>query len=270
MKKIWLAVIIICIVTACDVKPSLDDVKSSSDVLNSNSAAMKSTSDARKANSDSPTIIFNQDVAEAIKNYKVNYSRTRSEIEFENGRKVSDCKGYIDASPSRLKEGINNQIIMSEYLHCDVLSLIGNAPFSLVKDSVLYGKFLASRLDLRSFPSSLSQRLDDKRHTFNAVAGTAIKTELTSVSFESDDWHYRLELVASADVDRNGKNDWIVWWIDESRTGNYRAYQTLIIYDIDMIVETLTAVAYPKYTHSISSKKYDLFYTTYLKCAYRN
>ena len=51
-------------------------------------------------------------------------------------------------------------------------------------------------------------------------------------SDETAEWRYRLELVAISDIDKNGKPDWVLWLSDESKSGNYRGYQTLIAYDV--------------------------------------
>ncbi|MGD9386414.1 MAG: hypothetical protein PVF28_07655, partial [Thioalkalispiraceae bacterium] len=130
-----------------------------------------------------------------------------------------------------IKEGVNNQIIKNEYLECDVLSLLGDSSFTREKQKVSTGEALATRLDLRTFPSSLFRRVDDNAYTLKQVAGKQTSSTQHTVVYETDDWFYRLEVVAQADLNKNGEPDWIVWLFDEAKTGNYRSYQTLIIYD---------------------------------------
>lgn len=50
--------------------------------------------------------------------------------------------------------------------------------------------------------------------------------------YETKDTHYRLEVVATLDINNNAKTDRLLWLADEARTGIYRQYRTLIIYDV--------------------------------------
>jgi len=40
--------------------------------------------------------------------------------------------------------------------------------------------------------------------------------------------------VASGDINNNGKSNLVLLLIDEAKTGNYRAYSTLVAYDVDL------------------------------------
>lgn len=179
-------------------------------------------------------ILLNNDTTKAISRYSETASKKRVPVEFDSGEKADTCESYMRlAAKSTLKEDVANQLGKSEYLMCDVLAIVGNRKTIAgdIHKASAYGTALASRLDLRTFPSSLFQMLDENRHTLTQLNAKAVTTT-TSASSETDDWRYRLELVAVLDVDKNGKPDWVLWLSDESKSGNYRSYQTLIAYDV--------------------------------------
>lgn len=189
--------------------------------------------------------IYNADAAEAISQYKLTNKLLRTEIVFANGEKANNCEAYIKASKSsRINEAINNQLVKGEYLICDVLFLVGDEKFSVSKNNANFGKLLAQKLDLRSFPSSRFQMLDEKSHTLDKLTGD-LKIDATTASVESKDWFYSLELIADVDINKNGKADWIIWLVDEAKMGNYRSYQTLVAYDVDTGEGLLRAQNYP-------------------------
>lgn len=78
--------------------------------------------------------------------------------------------------------------------------------------------------------------LDEQKHSLNQLDEKAVKGESTTVIHETADGHYRLELVATLDVNNNGKADWVLWLADEAKSGNYRQYQTLIAYDVAPLI----------------------------------
>lgn len=179
-------------------------------------------------------ILLNDHAAKAISRYSEAVSKKRVPVEFDSGEKADTCESYTRLSAkSTLKEDVANQLGKSEYLMCDVLAIVGNRK-TLAGDihkTTSYGKALASRLDLRTFPSSFFQMLDEKKNTLTQLNSKVVTTSTSAIS-ETDEWRYRLELVAVLDVDKNGKPDWVVWLSDESKSGNYRGYQTLIAYDV--------------------------------------
>lgn len=180
-------------------------------------------------------ILLNDDAAKAVSRYSEAVSKKRVPVEFDSGEKADSCESYMRlAAKSTLKEDVANQLGKSEYLMCDILDIVGNRKIIAgdIHITTAYGTALASRLDLRTFPSSLFQMLDENKYTLAQLNARAVKTTTTSVSSETDEWRYRLELVAVLDVDKNGKLDWVMWLSDESKPGNYRGYQTLIAYDV--------------------------------------
>ena len=104
---------------------------------------------------------------------------------------------------------------------------------------------MSQKLDLRSFPSSFGPRLDDKSYTLEMIAASSLSVKSNSVLYESEDWSYKIELIAMSDVNGNKKEDWILWVTDESKGGNYRNYQTLVVYDVDMSKNNFSAQVYP-------------------------
>ncbi len=180
------------------------------------------------------THVFNADVASSLNNFKQSFNSKRAEIEFVSGIKVNSCDAYSkEVIKSKISEGVNNQIAKSEYLLCDVLELLGNKSYSVMKPNLNMSNVIANKLDLRSFPSSLGPRMDDKSHTIKSIAGNDLVVKADSVIYETPDWNFKLELVATADVNANKTEDWILWVTDESKSGNYRSYQTLVLYDVD-------------------------------------
>ena len=188
------------------------------------------------AENDTPisTRVFNADVASSLNNFKQSFNSKRAELEFISGIKVNSCDTYSkEVENSKISEGVNNQIAKSEYLLCDVLGLLGNKSYSVKKADVNISNLIASKLDLRSFPSSLGPRIDDKSHTIKSIAGNDLAVKANAAIYETPDWNFKLELVAISDINANKKEDWILWVTDESKSGNYRSYQTLVLYDVD-------------------------------------
>ena len=187
---------------------------------------------AAEINAAPETKIYNQQVREAYQHYASTLTEKRNDLVFENGDKANDCNTYLKASKaSAIGEGVNNQIIKGEYLVCDVLSLLGKRQFIIPKIMPKIGERLATQVDLRSFPSSVFPQLNDRKFTLSKLTGK-LTVGATAVSLDSVDWHYTIEVVATADINNNGKTDWIFWLVDEARMGNYRGYQTLVAYDV--------------------------------------
>ena len=188
----------------------------------------------RNENTDSVVEVYRADVFSALTTYDAELIKARNELSFENGALVRNCDAYIKASKtSRVSEGVNNMIISAEYLMCDALSLVGKSRKLQQTDKAETAEVLASKLDLRSFPSSHYQRLDDKKHTLGTLSDKVV-IDGSEASIDTGDWHFSLVHVASGDINNNGKADWIIWLIDEAKVGNYRGYVTLVAYDVDL------------------------------------
>lgn len=197
-----------------------------------------------KNNATNGATVYSADVLASLAQYTASYNKIRTAVEFESGGKAETCDAYARlAKQFTLKEDIAVQLAKSEYLICDVLAIIGNKKVSAGNKAADLGKVLATRLDLRSYPSSLFQMLDNNKYTLVQLDPNAVKASSTTASYETAEWHYRLELVATFDLDNNGNPDWILWLSDESKSGNYRNYQTLIAHDVKDS-GTISAVPY--------------------------
>ena len=193
--------------------------------------------------------VYNSSVSNSLHNFNKAFNKLRTELEFESGVKVNNCKSYEkQIITSQLKDGINNQIVKSEYLICDALILLGNKAYDYHNTDTIMANLLAEKLDLRSFPSSLRPQLDNKNKTFKNLAGTNLLVKDNRIVYETTDWHYKTEIIAVADFNHNNKNDWLLWFSDESKTGNYRGYQTLIVYDIEESERNIKAQSFPVIT----------------------
>ena len=179
-----------------------------------------------------PALVYKAEAAAALKNRQNTYSKRRTVVEFESGAKAETCSAYIQlARKSRLKEDVNNQFAKSEYLICDLLAVVSDKKVEEGNNSG-YGLRLASGLDFRSFPSSLFQALDENRRTLTQFDATVLQIGNTFVIYETPDWRYKVEVIASLDINNNNKVDWVIWMSDEAKSGNYRSYETIIAYDV--------------------------------------
>lgn len=186
------------------------------------------------------TIIFDEKLSSAYKNYDTSAAEKRKEIVFESGAKAGNCQEYWrEKEKSTVKEDVANMLYRSEYLMCDALQILKKAEakneFANQTDvSANYAKEIYSRLDLTSFPSSMSQQMTGKEVSFEQQKDKfSAKIENNSIVSDTKDWHFAVNIAAAADVNKNGKQDLIVWVIDEAKEGNYRSYSTLLIYDVE-------------------------------------
>ena len=189
-------------------------------------------------------VAYNVEVIKALQQHEATLKQKRTELQFDSGASAQTCEDYLRLSATEtLKEDVANQLVKSEYLVCDVLALVGKKKLGSGHPDGNFGQVLAERVDLRSFPSSLHQMLDEKKFSLKQLGTNAVKKDARAASYDTQDWHYRLELVATLDVNNNGKADWVVWLADEAKDGNYRQYQTLVIHDVSK-TGLLNAVPY--------------------------
>jgi len=181
--------------------------------------------------------VFNQDLLHMQRNYGESLDLPRSELQFANGRSAENCLEYYRlSSEQEIDESIHNQLVKSEYLACDALKVLAEA-------TVVYegsatgrgmGEKLSSKLDLRSFPSSLFRISDEEKHTLLALyPKNNLVSDDTATLLETEDWIFRLKVVAIIPLNDNKIPDWITWVLDEAKQGSYHSYSTLIIYDPD-------------------------------------
>jgi Bacterial toxin homologue of phage lysozyme, C-term len=185
------------------------------------------------------TIIYDEKLAAAYKNYDASIAQKRQKLEFESGAGVSNCTEYWrESEKSEIKEEVANMLYSSEYMTCDALKILKKSAgsdkvSSESKSKTNYGQEIYSRLDLKSFPSSLGPRLDDKATFENQKEEMLPKIKPLAVVSNIKDWNFAVSVIAETDVNNNQKTDLIVWIVDEAKEGNYRSYSTYIIYDVE-------------------------------------
>ena len=162
------------------------------------------------------------------------WEMARPRLEFSGGS-ASNCSSYEQLKSSGIVEHVSNQLVKSDYLICDVLERTAqNAELkALTEDG--YGRSLAERLDLRSFPSSLGPRLDEGHHTLASLFDGHTTLEGAVASVRTAELSFSLKVVVVGDLDQNGLTDWLVWLADEVIDGNYRGYQTLFVKDVPAV-----------------------------------
>lgn len=178
--------------------------------------------------------IVNNELFLAYKDIDKSLNIERTELLFSNGNAAKNCSTYFDlVSRYEVDESVNNMAVKSEYLICDALEILSKKSVGTIRKTAdfRFGEELSSRLDLRTFPSSLFNASDDKKYNLQSMYSKNVTSKGSVTVAETPDWIFRLEVVAVTQVNNNETPDWIVWLTDESKSGNYRAYKTLVIYD---------------------------------------
>lgn len=178
-------------------------------------------------------MILNPELHAANADYAASMAAPRSPMTMASGATVSNCGEYlalgdgVDSEPSP-----NNRIPSLEYVTCDSLSVLrGALPVSAADINDSMGEALATRLDMRSFRSSMHQRTTDEAFTLQALTDHPLKIGPHAAELDSPVWYFKLEVVGVADIDASGKPDWLIWVVDQSLEGTYLAIEPLIIHD---------------------------------------
>lgn len=174
-----------------------------------------------------PIVMADQSILRRVSSYESTWAESRTPLAFTAGQ-ASDCGSYERLKGSGVVEGVANDMVKSEYLICDALGVVGTSvELKTMQADENYGEALVSRLDLRTFPSSLGPRLEDDRYTLAALFNASeLKTTSTGVAVSDATWSYVLSVMLVGDFDRNGSVDWLLWLTDEAIEGNYRGYQS--------------------------------------------
>lgn len=191
--------------------------------------------------------ILNDELSLSYQKLDSSLKHKRSKLRFSGDQEANDCNSYSDVvSKHSLDESIHNQLVKSEYLICDALKILSNSLISssekLKKSD--FGIELLSKLDLRSFPSSLNMASSDESHTLKSIYPSEVSYSDNVAELQTEDWTFTMEVVALAKINDNSTPDWIVWITDESKSGNYRGYSTVILYDPEG-QETYSATVFP-------------------------
>ncbi len=190
--------------------------------------------------------ILNETLKSSYNDLENSLNKGRSNLLFNNDEVANNCNSYsLLNSKYELNESIYNQQVKSEYLICDALEILISSSVGADNKAtdLTYGEALSSKLDVRTFPSSLMRVGTEEAHTLNLIFPEQLKASNNMVEVETQDWAFTLEVVASANINDNSLSDLIVWVLDESKSGNYRGYSTVIIYDYKE-QNQLKAIAY--------------------------
>ncbi|WCM86400.1 hypothetical protein [Acidovorax sp. NCPPB 3576] len=177
--------------------------------------------------------VANPELLSALQNLKASLTADRTPLAFDNGASAKNCVEYSDLlSKSQPVESTRNFEIRSEYLLCDSIRLVAGKPFVAEKASASgqQAKALYEKLDLRSFPSSLRNRADAKKHTLKTLLPGKPQSEGGAVKVETPDQFFRLEVVGTIDHGKGRKPEWIVWVTDELKNGTYRGYSNIVVH----------------------------------------
>lgn len=190
-------------------------------------------SETRRTTGDAPEI-FSEAVRAAVARPNDAMTTRRAALSLDSGLIVYTCADYLKArrAGAAVAESAGARLASSEYAVCDTLDAVRCSTRGVGGRHANVGDDLASRLDLRQVRSSLGPRLDDRIHTLAAL-GEPLHASDTEVSLATDDWTFILRIVAVADVDGDGRSDWVLWMTDEARSGSYREYATLVVLDPD-------------------------------------
>jgi len=181
-------------------------------------------------NNSSNAYIFNKSLMADYQNLDESLKKKRIEINFASGKSVNNCVDYLtEIKASHIFDGVNNTIHHGEYLTCEALDLLKSHNIITPKQKTSYGELLSSSLDLSSFPSSVNQESQVYGKILQKLDPKNLKTGNYTVTRETDDWIYRIEVIAASDLNNDGTNDLILWLYDQAKNGNYHAYSTLIV-----------------------------------------
>lgn len=183
---------------------------------------------------DGEPLIVDRRVESAYIDYNSSMQETRPPVEFDSTEVATNCREYLEEKAvSSISENTNNFLVAQSYVICDILNAIRHsAPIRVSSGVDEAAKALLTRLDLRSFRSSLYQRTEDAKRTLVEVVPGSIHTSNYSVSAALDDWEWVVKVVAFIDADNNGVEDWLVWVKDKSGSGSYDSLNAYIAYNV--------------------------------------
>jgi hypothetical protein len=174
--------------------------------------------------------LLRPDIAAQVAEHDKTWLKTRTPLTLSDNSTVTNCAQFFDKGV-RASESVMSQMVTSEYLICDLLALLKSSDRVSTQPFTGTGKALYTHIDIRSLPTSLSQLADAEKFVFSSINDIPVIVTDNSVISDTEDWFFKLEVVAVADLNKNRKYDWIFWMTDEAKDGNYRAYKTLVIYD---------------------------------------
>ncbi len=213
-------------------------------------ALMMATSFAVKANEKPVNLveISNSALFLALQDIRKTLNSDRTRFSFENGQSSKNCLEYLNLlSTSLPSETIRNSEVRSEYLLCDSVRIISSEPFLAEKKNLTrhIAQTLFENLDLRTFPSSLRNRLDDRKYTLKTLFPGAGKFQGSKLEVETLDHFFKLEVVGVVHHGAGPVRAWVVWVTDEAKGGNYKSYRTIVVTNSENAPGRYVAAMYP-------------------------
>ena len=172
--------------------------------------------------------IYNRGLLTAYENFDEAIEADRSELEFSEGKFVKNCSAYLSSlSKAGIAESTYNYVIKAQYVICDALRLLSQKSVVFVEDPGELGRKLLSRLDFRTFGSSIGPRTTETKYTLIALFPESISSNGPTAIYEDDEWYFGLEVVAAVELNGNDTLDWIIWNVDDAKGGTYYSYDNL-------------------------------------------
>ncbi|HET7410352.1 MAG TPA: hypothetical protein VFJ13_09140 [Paracoccaceae bacterium] len=175
--------------------------------------------------------IFNAPLREAFADLDRTMSEPRHPLALSSGVTISTCREYLRHADDIERGRPDQMLALQDYVICDSVALLQRAQ-PAPSPSIDAGQALATRLDFRTFPSSLGPRTSDHAFSFQALTDEPLVIETNAAMLDSQDWYLRVERVAAADFDGDGREDWLVWIGDASHTGTYQTFYALLVRDV--------------------------------------
>jgi len=185
---------------------------------------------------------------QALQSVKAALLTDRTPLLFENGGNAKNCVDYLERSAkSRPIESRRNFEIKTEYLLCDAIGFVSEAPFVFKENKLApyIVKRLFENLDFRTFPSSIKNRTNEKGHTLKALMVGKVNLGSASIQVETKENILGLEIAAVIDQPGSGNQTLVIWFTDEIKGGNYRSYTTLVVRDFHKNSKKYSAKPYP-------------------------
>lgn len=188
--------------------------------------------------------IYDDSLFQSLTNIESSSKKQRTQITFTNGT-ANNCDEYLSLKEhSTIEPNTRNLLVKSEYLECDVIGAMPSSQdieFHHKENISSFGQALATKLDLSSLKTSLSNFLTDDKQTIMLLHPSEAVITPNSITIDSHSRHFKIKVVATGNINNNSYPDWIAYLSDELLDSNYRNFATLIIYDPSVKQGSFTA-----------------------------
>ena len=181
--------------------------------------------------------IFSDYLQDAYKNYDAFLLKKRGEVEFESGAKPANCAEYLEAlKTSEVRYGQYHRTMSCQFSGCVPAEIIKKGQPHAGYSPKSYSEELKNRFDFQSFRNSFRKRMeiDHKIRTMADLKSPFVKVvNPYMLVFEDADWYEQIELEADADLNGNGKPDWLISVVEKAIGGTLFDCSVLIVYDVE-------------------------------------